>query len=401
MPRPSLVVPSLLGWALCLLPAVAHAGDGIRPRTIMTWDDTPCATLVDRTTTPTLDITYGVPVDDVEHTADEVEDGRTHQFFAFCRDNGMHDLLPKWITQADVDAADAVGLIPKDGLEPDQILELNTAWDDCWLRINADDARVPITAAQAAQGVAWDLTEVPLGTWVIQGYVWDPFFNEWKRRPGFVKVHEGDPGALPPSVAITIPELTVYKDGMATIDGCVDAIEGTVLDMYWAEEDEDPQWVPFLENEPVDGPAFALEFAPEESMAGTSVLIRVDARDPMDRSGTGYAYNRVVILQLDDPDGCEDGGGFVASPGCADTGDADTGGDDDTGGGTQNAGTQGDAGTAGAGSTGDPMQGDGGDEGGGGGGCGCTASAAPRGLAGAFLFGLAFVAIRRRPAIAR
>lgn len=381
-----------------LVAPLAHAGDGIRPRTIMTWDDTPCATLVDRSASTTVEIPYGVPMDDTETTADEVEDGRRHQFFATCRDNGRHELLPKWITQADVDAADALGLIPEGGLEAGQILEGNPAWDGCWVRITADDARVPITAAQAAMGVDWDVTDLQAGTWVVQGYVWDPFFNEWKRRPGFVKVHDGDPGALPPSVAVMIPEIQLFKDGVATIDGCVDAVDGAVLDAYWAEEDEDPQWVPFLEGAPVDGTTFALEFDPDDELAGTSVLIRVDAVDPMDRTGTGYAFNRVTILELNDPDGCQEGGGFVGSPGCADSGGDDTEGGTGSGGEPATGGSAG--GTGSAGSTGDssPQDGDGGDDGGGGG-CGCT-TASHGGLVLGGLGLVALLGVRRRRFIA-
>jgi hypothetical protein len=143
--RPTLPLLALLAG---LAPTLVHAGDGIRPRTPMTWNDTPCATLVDRTATPTVNVAYGVAFDDTEITADEVDDGRRHQFFATCRDNGRHELLPRWITQADVDAADAVGIVPKGGIEAAQILEGNPAWDGCWVRINADDDRRPITAAR-------------------------------------------------------------------------------------------------------------------------------------------------------------------------------------------------------------------------------------------------------------
>lgn len=391
--RPTLPLLALLAG---LAPALVHAGDGIRPRTPMTWNDTPCATLVDRTATPTVNVAYGVAFDDTEITADEVDDGRRHQFFATCRDNGRHELLPRWITQADVDAADAVGIVPKGGIEAAQILEGNPAWDGCWVRINADDDRRPITAAQAAAGVDWDLTDVTPGTWVVQGYVWDPVFNEWHRRPGFVKVHDGDPDALPPSVGVMIPEIQLFKDGVATIDGCVDAVDGTVLDAYWAEEDEDPQWVPFLEGEPVDGPTFALDFDPDDSMAGTSVLIRVDAVDPMDRTGTGYAFNRVTILELDDPDACDEGGGFVASPGCADSGGEDTDGGMATGTDDGSTATAGDDATTSVEPTGSsaPQDGDGGGDGGGSG-CGCRATPGPRGAVLALgLLGLA--ALRRR-----
>jgi hypothetical protein len=60
------------------------------------------------------------------------------------------------VTQADIDAAAAVGAAP-DMVDPEDVFETNTEWEGCWYRINADDDRRPITFAAAAAGVdkAW------------------------------------------------------------------------------------------------------------------------------------------------------------------------------------------------------------------------------------------------------
>ena len=88
----------------------AEAGNATHPRTPVLWTDAQCLTIIDRSQDPIYPLSYAVPFEDIMVTADEVADSRTHQFFTYCRDRHLEDILPSWITQADVDAAVAMNL---------------------------------------------------------------------------------------------------------------------------------------------------------------------------------------------------------------------------------------------------------------------------------------------------
>jgi MYXO-CTERM domain-containing protein len=379
----------VMGAVLGLVPAVAAASNGTKPRIPVDWSGAPCMTVVDRSVEPVLHLPYAVAQDDVDLTPDEVEDSRTHQFFGFCRNRDPQTFLPRWITQADIDRAVAVGAAP-DMVDPEDVFETSTEWEGCWYRINADDDRRPITMAQAAMGVDWDTSAVPAGTYVVEGYTWEPALNIWSMRPGVVKVvDDPDPAQSAPALAIENTEEVLNKNEPVTIQGCVSAMDGATITAYWGHAEPDVTWIPFIEGEPVSGESFALEFLPPEELAGESAMIRVDVTDPMDRSYTHYMRELVIVLGTEGPGSCMDGGGFIGGAGCDGSSSSEGSGGSEAGSGTDETAGEG-PGTTGGGPGGQ----DGGDTGGGEG-CSCRAqgSGAPVG-AGMLLLGL--LGLRRR-----
>jgi hypothetical protein len=169
MVRSSLSAAVLGALLLVLVPSVAEAGNGLHPRTPVVWNDAQCFDVVDRSVDPIYEVQYDIPFEDTDVTPDEVPNSRTHQFFGICRQFHSQIFLPNWITRADVDQAIEHSLIDGAGIEPDQILEENPAWDGCWFRVNEDDERRVITEAMAAEPVPWDTTTVPEGVYVIWG----------------------------------------------------------------------------------------------------------------------------------------------------------------------------------------------------------------------------------------
>src|SRR5688500_8876477 len=134
----------------------------------------------------------------------------------FCRQHSPQSPLPTWLTQADVDDAASVDIVDPAAVDPEDILDVGTVWQGCTTRIIADDARRPITDAAAAEGVQWDTTGLARGGWAIEGYTWDPPFNQWVTRDGVVAVFD-DASASdnPPVAAITTGELNIFADEVA------------------------------------------------------------------------------------------------------------------------------------------------------------------------------------------
>jgi MYXO-CTERM domain-containing protein len=379
------VVARALGAAALALVAVpAAASNGTKPRIPVDWTGAPCMTIVDRSSQTVVHLPYAVSKDDTDPplTADEVSDSRTHQFFALCRARDPQTFLPRWITQADIDRAAMVGAAPA-SIDPEDVFETSTAWADCWFRINADDDRRPITLAAAAEGVDWDTTAVPAGTYTIEGYTWEPPFNIWSGRPGVVKVvDDPDPASIGPAIAIENTEEVLHRNEPVTIHGCVSAMEGSTITAYWALSEPNFAWVPFLEGDPVSGDSYAIDFLPPEELAGEAAMIRVDITDPMGRSYRNYMRELVIVLGTEGPGTCADGG-FIGGAGCgSSTGTDGSGGSEGDSTGDDTAGE--------GGTSSGPAGQDGGVDGGGGGqGCGCQAAdpAAPAG-AGLLLVGL-------------
>lgn len=362
----------LASCSLLLLPGLAQASNMTHPRTPVVWDggggecrlpeiSTPCMTLHDRSQDPTLHLAYNIPYPDVDVTPDEVADSRRHQFFAFCRQHSPQEFLPVWITDADVDAAVAKGLLEAGTVDAADILEHATPWQDCWYRINEDADRRPISCEMANAGVEWDTSAVPAGSYAIEGYTYEPVFNIWVLRPGVVKVHDGDPDAVGPAAAVTTGELTPYKDDVVMIDGCVDALEGTTYTVSYAVVAETIEWVEYAADQPVTGDTFEFEFAPPEELAGESGMIKVDFADPMGRTWTAFMRENIIVINSNNPNGCQDdGGSFIGGPCAEDSGGSDEatdGGEDPTtGGDVDDGGT-----TGGDADTGDSSPLDGGD----------------------------------------
>lgn len=319
-------------------PASAWAGNGTHPRTPVEWSGAPCMTIIDRSVSPIHAFGYAIPYEDTMVTPDEVPGSRSHQFFAFCRDHHLEEIIPGWITEAEPVAAAAAGLGNLEGIDLElDVLENNPEWAGCWARITGDDERRPITFAAAAEPVSWDTTALPAGTWVVEGYTYEPWFNMWSPHPGVFKiVDDPDPAASPPAAALTFAEQTVYFGDSATISGCVDAMPGTTMRFSWALSavGDEPIWTEFASEVPVEGSAFELPFAPPLEAVSTSVMIRVELVDPMNRAWTAEANSYIAVVEDLGGDETCDEGGFIVDP--CDTG-TDTSTDAGTGSGTEGA----------------------------------------------------------------
>jgi MYXO-CTERM domain-containing protein len=282
--------------ASTVVPSVVQAANGLRPRTPALFSNVPCVETVARG--EVLHIEYTVPNDDTELTADELPDSRRHQFLAFSRQR-FDFAFPIWVSQADFDRAEANGDVTRP-FGPDDILETSSLWPPAtWLRITPDDPRLSITAEQAAMGVDWDTTDVAPGTWLVAAYTWEPENNLWSPRLGAVRVEDpGDPDATGPTVFLPREDGLVADRGQPlSLSGCVQAPAGSTITAAWGtlEGLDEPQWVPFLEDEPVESGALSLELVlPAE--AGATVKVRVEITDPAGRSYVAHTPTTIAVV---------------------------------------------------------------------------------------------------------
>ena len=292
--------------ALLLAPSAARAANGLRPRTPAIFTDVPCLQTVSKG--EVLHIEYSVAFDDTELTADELPDSRRQQFLAFSKQR-FDFAFPLFVSQADFDRAEANGDITRE-FGPEDVLETSTEWPAAtWLRITPDDPRVPITAAQAAMGVDWDTSDVSPGTWLVAGYTWEPENNLWSPRFGAVRVEDpGDPDAAGPTVFLPRADgLVADRSEPLVVSGCVQAPAGSTLTAYWGtiEGVDEPEWVPFLEDEPVESGELSLEFlAP--AAAGSTVKLRLEITDSAGRGYVAYTPTTIAVVGTSPADG---GGG--------------------------------------------------------------------------------------------
>lgn len=223
--------------------AAAHPSSAEPP----VFHDGACITVVDRQTQPSWHIDYEVPVEDTAADPDLVElpDTKTHQFYAvaahvFAR-AAKYELLrfdapleaaqelPLWLSQADLmrvrsagaDHPTALANIPADAA----VLEDDSALSELFHPISKD--RVPITMIQGLRGLAWDVTQVPPGTYQILGYIFSPPYNDWAVRPGFVKVVDGSDDA--PVLWLDDVAARLFAGQGKHVTGCADAPEGSTL----------------------------------------------------------------------------------------------------------------------------------------------------------------------------
>ncbi|HWB80047.1 MAG TPA: hypothetical protein VG755_34015 [Nannocystaceae bacterium] len=321
------IVPCL---AVLLAPLTASAANGNKPRIPVVWSAAECGTVIDRSTTSVVHFEYTVPEEDLgELTMDEVDDSRRQQFFAFKRldfkSSNSSPALPRWITQSDIDRAAMVDPMVAEmiaaGIAPEEILETGARFDPAdWTRITPDDARVPISDAQAAMGVDWDVSAVAPGAWTIWGYTWEPTLNYWSARPGFVKIVESAAQADAAGPAIAL--LTEAASTMVTtcephaLMGCVDAPAGSTVTLEWGvvEGSVEPDWQAVVEDEAIATGPLALDLVlPATAAEATGAIkLRVTVTDP---SGKQYvAYSQGVYQAIAGADECEadsasDGGG--------------------------------------------------------------------------------------------
>jgi uncharacterized protein (TIGR03382 family) len=361
----------------------------MHPRTPVVWTDAPCMTVIDRSQDPIYALDYDIPYEDTEVTPDEVDQSRTHQFFAFCRDRHLEDILPGWIKESEPMEAAASGLGNLDDVDLElHVLENNPEWAGCWSRITEDAERRPITFAAADEPVLWDTMALPAGAYVVDGYTYEPWFNMWVPHPGVFKiVDDPDPAATGPAAALDYGELAVNYGDSVELTGCVDAMAGSTMTLSWAISGvgSEPDWIPFAEDLPVEGSGFAVSYEPTSQAISNTIMVRLDVTDPMDRSWTAHARSYISVQELVGDTGCDDGGNFVSNP--CDTGDSDTSGGESGGGGsTDTAGDE-------AGTDTGPSSADGGDEG-----CACTSQerSPAGGLASLVLLALVGLGRRRR-----
>jgi hypothetical protein len=330
-----------LGLGLVLVPA-ARAEDGIRPRTPVVWrSDTPCMLTVDRSVDPIVNLPYAIALEDPPEgesiSDDEVADGRRHQFLAFRTDIDPRIAMPQWISHTDVMAASLLGLVDPASVDDDEVLDTHPVLGTELVRIDADDARRPITFAAADAGVDWDTSAFAAGTWVVRAYTWDPWPSRWALpRRGAVRII--DDAASPmvsPALAVAMDPPILHKDAIGTIEGCIVADEGTVLSAAWAlATDPAAELVEFASDIPMDGDTIAIDFAPPEALWGTFAVLRVSAIDPDGRRYDAFVADRITVLATES-------GGESSSSGDPSSGgsSADTTSVADTGGATSNDAT--------------------------------------------------------------
>lgn len=315
MHRPA---PLLVGLVLALGSHHAEAANALRPRTAAQFDDVPCMMVVDKSVDSTLHLEYGVPFDDLDFTPEELPDTRRHQFFAFGPVR-FDFTLPNWINRHDYDRSEANGDFTRDYDIDQDILDQSSLWPaGTWHRITPDDARVPITHEQAAMGVDWDLSETPVGTWVIATYTWEPDNNLWAYRPGAVKIVDpGDPDSGAPAAFLSFdtPQF-VTADEPHDIVGCVDAAPGSTMTASWGRVvgNDEPEWVPFVSDEPASTGALVLPFSAPAEAANDDLKIRLEVTDP---DGRSYVAFSPAIAVVANPDATDDGNDDDGGGGCS------------------------------------------------------------------------------------
>jgi MYXO-CTERM domain-containing protein len=302
--------------------AAAYARDGRaanqnRPPTVALFPDPVCLAVVDRSTDPVFHLEYDVAMDDLVKSPDEVSDGRTLQFFAFRRQ--FTQALPNWITQDDVDRARAAPATGDFDVEPGEILATSSAWPtDQWARIVADDARLPISKAQAGMGVDFDTTGLDAGAWVIAGYTFDPELNAWSLRAGGIHVLDGpDPASAPPAIFLPQDDAVAQPGDEYSLDACVSAASGSVVTASWArfEGNVEPEWHEFATDDAVTGSTYTVQWTVPETCGSTDVKLRVEIRDPA--GNTYVAYTPGSVRVLGDPDAAACTEAPPDDPGCS------------------------------------------------------------------------------------
>lgn len=296
-----------LGLALAPCPG-ARASNGNKARVQVRWPSgLECIQTVDKAHTSTFHIAYDFngpddipPVDSI----DEVEDSRRHQFFAMCRHRHRQEILPRWISQHDFDRAQAFGY---PNLNPGLagILDRSPDWGSCALRINSDDARRPITHALAQQGIPWGIASVPSGTYVINGYTWEPPENLWTQpsRPGVVRIwNSRSEGSPAPAAAFDAVASIGYVGQSQSVAGCLAADPGSTAEWSIAELPPlgvPPQWIPLGPAEPAIAGRFDREIVPPTPIVSYGVskwMLRLVLRDPQGRSYTAYSRSDLLVL---------------------------------------------------------------------------------------------------------
>lgn len=268
---------------------------------VVQWAESECLSMVDRSAgTDAISFDYEIlaesPMQGEQKGPEEAEESRTIQFIAFCED-------PWYPSASRVYAADDGAA----GLPPSAVLETSGA---CWTEITDAAGRRPMLFEANEEPVIWDIAAVPPGAYTIWSFSLAPPFFVWVRRQSsVVKIHDGDPDAVGPALAITSGEMVLSVGDLADVEGCIDAMPGTTLrGEFKGSADED--WTVFVDDVEAAGSTFALSFAPPGSMG--SIDVRVVATDALGRSFTAYAPYAVLVIDAETP--CEEGASFVGCP---------------------------------------------------------------------------------------
>jgi MYXO-CTERM domain-containing protein len=300
-----------LGVALVGIASPQHArgANASKPRVLAVWDEAACVEIVDKSQTPVLHLEYTILTEDLgDKTEDEVDDSRTHQFFAFRRQRFLEP-PPLWITWDDIERADLVDpMVEPEGIAPEDVLETSPdfAADD-WVRITADDMRVPISFAQAMMGVDWDLAAVSPGTWLVRGYTWEPIANKWTTRWGAFKIIDGadavdDAG---PTVILMPHDAVIAAGDDYVPPGCVDAPDGSTLTIEYGvlEGSLEPGWEIVVEDAEVTSGAIDTPVVLPDCANG-QIRLRATITDP---SGATYvAYSPGSLMAQGTTDVCKE-----------------------------------------------------------------------------------------------
>lgn len=287
---------ALVGGLLASLPALVHAGDALRERTPVVHLGETCMTLVDRAATPVVHLEYSFPIED---TCAGTYPAPTHQFLALCRPPAPGEVLPQWVSRADIAASEAAQ-IPLLPITPADVLEDSPAWTDCWTRVTNDDDRKPLTCEVARAGVDWDVSMLAPGAYVIAGYTYQPPKHLWSPRWGIFKIFDGDPDGAPPVAAIATREAFVYADQELEIAACVSAATGSTLRIEYARHEATPTWS-LLAELAVNGPMMKTPWTPPPDVHGEDVRLRVTVTDPLARTGVLEAPELLHVLAVPDP----------------------------------------------------------------------------------------------------
>jgi hypothetical protein len=288
----------------------------------------PCVTVVDKSAEQFVSLPYAVAFDDVELTDGDIRlpDAKTHQFFAlrgalvwstsavelvpFEVSEGSETrlTLPLWISELDVQRAAAAiegsGTTFAAGEVPaHDVLDTSALLQGRVLRIDADDARRPITTGAADGGAAWFLALVEPGLYSIATYIFSPPYNGWAVRPGLVHVvRDAADGASRPPSGVLEPVTGVLRSFQGRrVRACVDAPPGsTVRGEAFALSRPELGWVQWQEPTPLIAESDTLELCYRSPFEGSgAVRVRLVLRSADGREITAYSPDTLTALAGD------------------------------------------------------------------------------------------------------
>lgn len=284
-----------------------------------------CVTVVDKSAEPFVSLPYAVAFDDVEFTDGDIRlpDAKTHQFFAlrgalvwstaavelvpFEASEGPEARLslPLWISELDVQRAAAAiegsgTMFTAGDVPPHDVLDTSTLVLGRALRIDADDARRPITIGAADGGAAWFVASVEPGLYSIATYIFSPPYNGWAARPGLVHVVRDatDADSRPPS-GVLEPVAGVLRSFQGRrVRACIDAPPGsTVRGEAFALSRPELGWVQWQEPTPLTPGSDTLELCYRSPFeASGAERVRLVLRGADGREITTYSPDTLTAL---------------------------------------------------------------------------------------------------------